>query len=228
MTKAGAFLVCAMFTAACGVGDEDENVPIDPNPLKAVCSAGFKTSGTFEQSAPKVDDNDTPADTTDDIPIEGCFPIGTWTFTATLDPAVEVPDIDADGTPDRCGEEGTAAPELLGSYVFRVDRVSSTDGSGKIDKYFAKCGSEFFDMNDPAARTACASALGGFQIARLKVTEGGSGECTGNMELFDSTFKKHWNFHPSQTSTPTPSQTTIAGFGEYTEFENPQQIASEE
>jgi hypothetical protein len=227
MTKAGAFIACAMFTAACGVGDEDDTVPIDPNPLKAVCSSGFKTMGTFEQSAPKVDDNDTPADTTDDIPIEGCFPIGTWTFTAVVDDTIEVPDINDDGVGDRCGENGTTKPEVLPSYVFRVDRISSTDGSGKIDKYFAKCGSEFFDMSDEGARTACSSALGGFQIARLKVTEGGGGECTGNLEIFDSSFKKHWNFHPSQTSNPTPGQTAIAGFGEFTEFEQPQPIGSE-
>lgn len=225
MTKAGAFLVCAMFAAACGVGDEGEDiVPIDPNPLKAVCNAAFKTTGTFQQNGPAIDDNGTPADTSDDIEIAGCFPIGTWTFTATVDTEAEVPDINGDGVGDRCGENGTAAPQLPPSFEFRVDRVDSPDGTGKVDKYFAKCGGEYFNLSDdtnndgtPDGLAGCNAKLG-FTMVRLKVSEGGGGQCEGIIEFMDTTRKKAYNLHPAQTGA------TLSGFGEYTEFLEEQPI----
>src|SRR5215218_2236425 len=94
-----------LLTAACGVGDDDDFKPdpIDLNPNGVVCSAAFAITGTFAAGTPAR-------------PVEvptGCWPVGLWTFTAAIDPAADVLDIDGDGKGDRCGTvAGTAAPSL--------------------------------------------------------------------------------------------------------------------
>jgi len=70
-------------------------------PLGIVCNATFKTQGSFVQSMAQ------PAD------ISGCWPIGTWTFTATVDS-------------NKC----PTAPSVLPSYEFKVDWVVDADGNG--------------------------------------------------------------------------------------------------
>lgn len=215
-----------MFAAACGVGDGDDEgeiVPPDPNPLKAVCNAAFTTQGSFVEGAGRpIDDNDTPADTTDDFPVTGCYPVGEWKFTTTIDAAAPVPDITGDKVGDRCGEGGTTAPTVLPEFSFRVERVDAADGSGKIEKYFAKIGGTEYNMSDdtdgdkkPDGLDGANAALG-LQIVRLKVSSDGGGDCEGTLEFFDNDFKKYWNVHPSQAGA------VITGQGQYTEYQNPQ------
>lgn len=75
--------------AACDPGSVDDGQTQD----ELVCSASLTMAGTLAVSAPK------PAE------IDGCWPIGTWTFTATV------------------GEHDcSAAPTPLAQYQIKVDR----------------------------------------------------------------------------------------------------------
>ena len=74
------------------------------------------------------------------------------------------------------------------SDTFRVDRVDSDEGWQESYTW----------MGDPA------------RLFRLKVTEGGGGECEGGLELISADGKEIWNMKPNQTGT------AINGFGDYT------------
>jgi hypothetical protein len=75
-----------------------------------LCTASFKITGTFAPGTPAR-----PNDPDTGMPIDGCWPVGTWTFTAMVDPAA----------PDDC----KTPPTALTSYSFRVDRMDNgTDG----------------------------------------------------------------------------------------------------
>jgi hypothetical protein len=72
-----------LVAAACGVGDDGP--PSTPEPR--ICEATFTVSGTFTLAMPAPDEvnNDTgdpPGDGKPDI--NGCWPVGTWAFTAAL------------------------------------------------------------------------------------------------------------------------------------------------
>jgi|SRR5215510_1640904 len=93
--------------AACdpgGVNGPDPGGPDANNgrdqPLGIICNATFKTNGTFTLGQAQ------PAD------VSGCWPIGTWTFTVTLDT-------------NQC----QPPPTLLPSYSFQVDAVADVDGN---------------------------------------------------------------------------------------------------
>lgn len=117
MTRiAGATLLLAALTAAagCGVGGDDgggTTPPGDdqPGPVDnaEVCSASFAITGTFAR------DNNTPPPTDPETgtPLTGCWPIGTWTFTASV-------------ASNMC----TTAPTVLASYSFTVARTPAPDG----------------------------------------------------------------------------------------------------
>jgi hypothetical protein len=91
-------------TGACGVGDDDggpKGEPLPPLDNKELCQASFQLSGTFTPgTTPRPTDPDTGA------PLTGCWPIGTWTFTATV-------------TDNKCA----ARPTVLPSYSFVVARA---------------------------------------------------------------------------------------------------------
>src|ERR1044071_10476823 len=89
MTRiAGASVLLAALTAAagCGVGGDDGGTtpPGDdqPPPIdnSEICNASFTISGTFTR------DNATPPPTDPETgtPLTGCWPIGTWSFTAAV------------------------------------------------------------------------------------------------------------------------------------------------
>jgi hypothetical protein len=117
MTRiAGASLLLAALTAAagCGVGGDDgggTTPPGDdqPGPVDnaEVCSASFAITGTFAR------DNATPPPTDPETgtPLTGCWPIGAWTFTASV-------------ASNMC----SAAPAVLASYSFTVKRTAAPDG----------------------------------------------------------------------------------------------------
>jgi hypothetical protein len=103
-------LATGLLLAACGVGDDpvsddrNENLGID-------CNATFTTAGTWTAAAPAR-----PAD----VPT-GCWPVGTWTFTAKVDT-----------------NECAAPPALLPSYSFKVDRAVNPDPTmdiGYVETY---------------------------------------------------------------------------------------------
>ena len=189
MRNAGAYILVSLFAAACGVGDDgDTDKPleqIDPNPNKVRCSAAFKTQGTFTPKAPLK-----PAD------VSGCWPVGTWTFTATIDGNAEVLDVDKDGVGDRC--QGAAAPKLAASYSFVVDRTPDPLDEGWTETYTY--------TGDTAIHS----------LHVVKVSEGGGGECEGAVELVSADKKQYWVLKPSLL------RGSLGGFGEYTEFIEPQ------
>ena len=97
-------------TAACGVGNDPGGTnggSDDRTKLGVQCSASFKVTGTFVQAATPA----RPIDPDTGAPITGCWPVGTWTFSAT---------VDQNACPN--------APTVLPSYSFKVDRVD--DGNG--------------------------------------------------------------------------------------------------
>jgi hypothetical protein len=197
--KAGA-LLALMFAAACGVGSDSSEPPgVDaavepttPNPLGIKCTDAMRLTGTFTASTAR------PVD------VGGCWPAGTWTFSATLDPSNEaILDINGDKMPDRCGQvAGTAAATFKTSYSFIVTRTD--DGDGYADTYAMATGQPF--------ATTCATA--GDCVARLKITEGGARECEGGLEIYSADRKQYWNFHPTQAT----GSTTLEGLGEFTQY----------
>ena len=91
---------CALDEIPGGGSGSDRNQALDIQ-----CNATFKTSGSFVLGAPQPDD------------VGGCWPIGTWTFTATVD-----------------SNECATPPTLLPQYQFKVERL--TDASGDpLDSY---------------------------------------------------------------------------------------------
>jgi len=215
MSKAGACLVTSMLLlGACGVGDEGDGPALgDPNPNRLQCSAAMRTAGSFQESATNPRPNDPlgpdgEVGTADDntTKIGGCWPVGTWTFTATVDDTVEVIDITGDGAGDRCGElSGTQAPALETNYSFKVDRIDDPDSDGLLETYtYLGASSNFF---------------------AVKVSEGGGGDCAGIMEFKSADSKQWWTFNPnictSANCQPAPSS-SIVGSGDFTAYLDPQ------
>jgi hypothetical protein len=116
MRIAGASVLFATLvaTTACGVGDDSGTVSDDRNTkLGIVCSASFKMSGTFTPGTPAR-----PIDPDTTLPLTGCWPVGTWNFTATVDT-----------------NDCKTPPAVLPSYSFRVDRMEGADMQGLVDTY---------------------------------------------------------------------------------------------
>jgi hypothetical protein len=114
---------CLVGDGSIDDGDDPVNVPPNDNPNAVRCSAGFQISGSFAGAARPTD-------------VAGCWPVGTWTFTATLDSAAEVLDINGDGTGERCGAvAGTTPPALEASYSFTVTHAEDTDAGGTVETY---------------------------------------------------------------------------------------------
>jgi len=117
MRKVGALILLGLSVGACGVGDEDYTPPEtdDRNEkLGIVCDAVFNITGTFVEAA-------TPARPAED---PGCWPVGTWTFTASL----------ADNTCP-AGPDGTSTVTVLPRYQFTVARAEGADMQGWADTY---------------------------------------------------------------------------------------------
>jgi hypothetical protein len=104
-------------TTACGVGDDPGVAPgagsDDRTKLGIVCSAAFTITGTFAPGTPTR-----PIDPDTMLPITGCWPVGTWTFTAKV-----------------ASNECATPPAVLPSYSFRVDRAEGADMQGLTETY---------------------------------------------------------------------------------------------
>ncbi|MGE0550978.1 MAG: hypothetical protein AB7O24_00420 [Kofleriaceae bacterium] len=130
-----------------------------------------------------------PIDEESGQPITGCWGKGVWTFTAELnaeETAAEDPACTGSDLPE----------QLAAEYKFRVTEVDADDGSGKAETY------EW--LGDQA------------MLYRLKVSEGGGGECEGGVQLYRDDNRGYYNFKPALTGA------TIDGFGEYALYEIPQ------
>lgn len=188
MTRfAGAsFLLTLVAAAGCGVGGGDPTPtptpPPQPPPVDnaEVCTASFTVTGTFTPGTPGR-----PVDPDTNLPITGCWPVGTWSFTAAVaSTAQEHP----------C----PTAPATLGTYSFAVTRVpvdptdpTSTDTMQQIDS----------TTTMPA----------GMQY-HLSVSANGQG-CEGHFEVGSADGTQYWNMVP--TLAKDPAATAIAGDGDY-------------
>lgn len=103
MRRAGACIFLSVLVGACGVGEEGGPIVTEEpdEKLGILCRADFSVTGTFTAGAPAR-----PAE----VPT-GCWPVGTWTFTAALE----------------TNECGAAPTQLETSYSFRVDRSTNPD-----------------------------------------------------------------------------------------------------
>ncbi len=114
MTNLGRLLAMLVLTSACGVGDDD--MPTPPStPEPRLCSTDFSIAGQFTLGMPVPDEvnNETGMPPGDGMPdINGCWPIGTWTFTLTQ-------------TANTCDP----APTPAASYSFRTDYVDGPGGA---------------------------------------------------------------------------------------------------
>lgn len=155
-------------TAGCAL-DEIPGGGSGSNDLQAgvQCTASFKTSGTFAQSQAKPDT------------VSGCWPVGTWTFTATIDS-------------NECG----TPPALLPQYQFKVERL--VDGDGDPQETYTY-------LTDPSSHY------------RLKVSEGGNGDCEGQLEIFSADGKQWWNLKPELMP-----DLSVQGFGDYALYDSDQ------
>ena len=204
--RVGACIFVSLLAVGCGVGDDKlEETPVNPNGL--TCSDAFKISGSFTPGTPAR-----PIDADTGLPITGCWPVGTWTFTVTRDPGDEnVLDLTGDDRPDRCGEvANTAAPTIDPSYSFNVKReyVVEMNEEGYVETY------QMIGAVDDSMQIR----WNGKVLHRLKVTEGGGGECEGGVEIYSSDGLNYWNLKPALTGT------TLSGFGDYAVYEKSQLV----
>jgi hypothetical protein len=190
--RVGAFILVSLFGVGCGVGDDNVE-PNDPNPEGIVCTDAFKITGTFTPGTP-TRDADTPT---------GCWPVGTWTFTASLDPTdTYVRDITGDMKPDRCGQVAKTAPATVdASYSFVVNRTQDPNGTDWVDSVTLT----------GAAPSGAHTVWNDKVLYKLSITEGGGLDCEGNLELYSSDGKSYWNLHPMQADGQP-----LSGFGDFT------------
>src|SRR5262249_42649986 len=94
LVRTSAPLFFALIAASACVPDGKDDPMIDPNGI--VCSAELDVAGSFVTSMPQPED------------VFGCWPVGVWTFKATLRPDT-----------NECSEP----PELEPEYSFEVMRT---------------------------------------------------------------------------------------------------------
>jgi hypothetical protein len=162
---------CLVGDGSVDDGDQTPTGPSDPsNPNSVKCSAGFKTTGSFSQSEVRP--------TVQGEVIGGCWPVGTWTFTATVDDTFPALDIDGDGVGDRCGVvPGTSVPTVESSYSFTVTHAEDMDAGGTVESYT-------YNGSSP-------------NFFAVKVTEGGGGDCEGGMEFTNADRTQWWTLNPT-------------------------------
>jgi hypothetical protein len=155
------------------------NPPPQPPPIDdgQLCTAHFTVTGTFAPgTTPRPLDPDTQQ------PITGCWPVGQWTFTAAV-------------ASNTCA----AAPAVIPSYSFKVERTAATDGGTDTTQTITNLTS----LTAPAAQ------------AHLSVSSTGQG-CEGSLELGSTDGTKYWNMKP--TLSKDPAARTLAGAGDYDEY----------
>jgi hypothetical protein len=173
MRLAGA-LTISILAVGCGVGDPNDTGP-DMNPLGRQCTTTFSTHGSFVPDTA----NPKPVDPETGVAAEGCWPIGVWTFQATIDT-----------------NDCAPAPTLLAQYQFKGTVTLNEDG----DPIQA-----FEYMTDSSVRNI------------VKVSEGGSGLCEGEVDLYNTDGTQVFLFKPALNA-----DNSIAGDGEFGVFDSNQ------
>ena len=148
MRTTGLLLSSLLFIGACGVGDEETNTPDE-----RLCAAQLGLTGTFTMSAPAPDvvNNDTNMPPSDGQPdFTGCWPTGTWAFTANIEsttcssapvqPATEYRFTTTyTQSPDGAGGEYTytlVSPALqMGEYRLKVSSGGGGECEGVMELY---------------------------------------------------------------------------------------------
>lgn len=188
----------SLFGVGCGVGDDGKVEPNDPNPNGIICTDSFTLTGTFTPGTP-VRDADSPT---------GCWPVGTWTFRAALDPTDDrIIDVTGDKKPDRCGTVAkTSAATFDPQYSFVVNRTMDPNGDDWVETYAVP----------NATPSGTHTAVGDKFLFKVQVTEGGALDCEGDLELFSQDGTMEWNLHPNQRDG-----LPLAGFGDFTLYSEP-------
>jgi hypothetical protein len=121
-----------LLAAGCDLGaaspapptEDGTNIDPDTNEqLGILCNATFDTSGSFALGAPQPED------------VNGCWPVGTWTFRATIDE-------------NDCDDQ----PALLSEYKFQVTQTIDADGESQ---------QAFTYLTEPAAHHRVKVSSGG-------------------------------------------------------------------
>jgi hypothetical protein len=120
--------VSALVLATGCLVDPGPNQTEDPN--ARVCTMSMTITGSFAELAPA------PLNP-DGTPYTGCWPYGTWTFTA------------ARGATNTC----QTAPTILPQYQFKVDQATDPENGDIIPKYVY--------MTDPTAHNRVKVSQGG-------------------------------------------------------------------
>ncbi|HEX4422408.1 MAG TPA: hypothetical protein VH165_31055 [Kofleriaceae bacterium] len=156
MRFAGASVLFAMVatTAACGVGGDDDASPSkqqggvdDSNQKNGVtCTAELKISGTFTPGTPAR-----PTDPDTMMPVTGCWPVGTWTFTAAV-------------STNTCA----TAPTPLAGYSFTLNRGDDPDGLGLSDTLANTTASQpAGELNHVAMDTSAQGCTGHLELGSM-------------------------------------------------------------
>ena len=144
--------------------------------LGILCSTFYSSSGSFIPNAA----DPPPANFT------GCWPIGAWTFSLTLNT-----DANTGGGMDSCSTTGHE-PTPLAMYQFTGSTTLDQDGDPVENFAYTP------QASDPNVNTA------------IKVTEGGTGVCEGNVSLYDATGTKVWTLSPELNA-----DNSVTGSAEY-------------
>lgn len=203
MQRLGAFLfLSSLLGVGCGVGDDSGDTP--------VCSDSFTVTGSFVPNASMPRPATLPgteAENNVPQPFTGCWPVGTWNFTVALNSSADtLQDLNGDGAADQCGKvSGTQAATVDASYSFVVDRMTDPV-------------KDYVDSYSLAGATQSGNDLiwNDKIVYRLGVSEGGSGECEGGIEIFSKDAKRFWNLHPTLTGNK------IEGTGDFFQYQSSQ------
>ena len=163
----------SLAVAACTSGDES---PPNGDTRGITCQDNFTITGNFVLSS--MSGSGRPADN-----LDGCWPVGMWTFTVALDTTMS----------NTC----SPAPTPLPQYQFEGDlEPDSNDPGGPPIETFK------YDTDPTDMYTI------------IKVTEGGSGSCEGEVDLYSTDGTQMWLLKP-EIDTIDP-MSTISGNGEFT------------
>lgn len=191
MLKAGALSLVLL--AACGVGDDGGGGGGSNTTTPGLkCVETYTTHGSV-MNVPAIPDND--GDGQPDI--QGCWPAGLWSFTATA--------AGADGVDPEC----SPAPSIEPKYEVQIDYGCYPAGKSCAPDATPDMAGEYgFDVQlktGPTLRN------------HLKYSSGGGGLCEGIFEFFSDDGKQVWGFHPT-----LQADSSLDGHGEFGQYDHDQ------